>query len=129
MFNRIAKIVMIIVMCTTQVGEAFAFSSMPCAENDVTMTMANMINHTNHNMTAAMSEAMHEMNDGESVDDEKCCQKDCCCPMGIVSFAVIINMPFKPPFDAKSIQPLNIDSDIMVVFLNQPQRPPRFIPS
>tara|TARA_R110000764_G_scaffold124342_2_gene211688 strand:+ start:185 stop:550 length:366 start_codon:yes stop_codon:yes gene_type:complete len=116
--NRIAKIVMLIVMLATQVGEAFAFSAMPCADDDTMVTMGKMMDHS--------KQAMNDDNKDESVDTEKCCQKDCCCPMGLISLAVILDTPFKTPFDFKTAQPLDSDSDIIDIFLNQPQRPPKF---
>ena len=127
MFHRFANTIMILIIFTTQVTEAFAVSKLPCADDDMKASMSTMMDHSTHNMNQSMHHVMGEENSGESIDDEKCCQKDCCCPMGIVAAAVIFGMPFTPSFDVRTTQPLNNDSNIIDIFLTQPQRPPIFI--
>jgi len=103
-------------MLTGQVGESFAASSMPCADENMMVMRDNQMDHSNHSMS---------MNKSSVITDEDCCQKDCCCPMGLTNVAMSNEPNIDTPIGYKTTQLLARHSTIHNIFLALPQRPPK----
>lgn len=114
--NKVTKIIMIVFILTTQIGESFALSTMPCADDDMMVMNGEEMDHSKHSM------AMDKLS---VMADEDCCQKDCCCPMGLMTVAVLSETNIKTPIDYKTTQLLTSNPDIHNVFLALLQRPPK----
>lgn len=116
MLYKITKIIMIFIMLTTQMGESFALSFMPCADSGMmVMNDKNMV-HSTHSMA---------MDNSSMTSDEDCCQKDCCCPMGLMTVAVPNEPNIDTPIDCRTTQLIMSHSTIHNIFLGLPQRPPK----
>ena len=107
---------MIFFMLTAQIGESFTLSSMPCADEDMMVMTSNMMDHSKHAITIDKSSV---------ITDEDCCQKDCCCPMGMMTVAVPSEPNIDTPIDYKTTQLLARNSNIHDIFLALPLRPPK----
>lgn len=113
---NITKVMMIFFMLTAQIGESFALSSKPCADDGMIVMNGIKMDH---------SKASATMNKSSLVTDEDCCQKDCCCLMGLMTVVVPGEPNIDTPIDYKSIQSLSSHSNAHKVFLALPQRPPK----
>jgi hypothetical protein len=112
----ITKIIMIFFMLTAQIGESFALSSIPCADDGMMVMNGNKMDHSKHAMTIDKSSV---------VTEEDCCQKDCCCPMGLMTVAVSGESNIDTPIDHKTLQSLASHSNTHEIFIALPQRPPK----
>lgn len=103
-------------MLTAQIGESFALSSMPCAEEDMMVMTSTITDHSKHSMT---------MDKSSVIADGDCCQKECCCPMGLMTVAVPSEPNIDTPIEYKTTQLLARNSNTHDIFLALPQRPPK----
>jgi hypothetical protein len=112
---KITKIFMIFIMLTAQIGESFALSFMPCADDGVMVMNGKNMDHSKYSMT---------MDKSSVITDEDCCQKDCCCPMGLMTVDVPSEPNIDTPIDYKTTLLIVSHSTIHNIFLALPQRPP-----
>ena len=116
MTNKVIKMIMICIMLTAQIGESFALSFMPCADDGKMVINDNNLGHSKHSLP---------MDKSSVTPDEDCCQKNCSCPMGLLSVAVPSEPSIDWPIDYKTSQ-LNVGhSTIHNLFFALPQRPPK----
>jgi hypothetical protein len=115
---KITKIIMIFIMLTAQIGESFALSFMPCADDGIMVMNDNNMDHSTHAMT---------VDNTSVIPDEDCCQQDCCCPMGLMTVAVPSETNIDTPIDYKTPQMIASHSTLHNIFLALPQRPPKTI--
>jgi len=111
-------------MLATQAGEAFAFSAMPCNENQ-DMAMDDKM------MSQAQDMPCSELSVDSLVElsSENCCQKDCCCPIGLINLVFAVETIVEPILGFKEIQVSLLDSSLNKIYLTLPQRPPKISPS
>jgi hypothetical protein len=102
-------------MLVSQGAQAFTSVNMPCSQDH--MMMQNMIALD----TQSSLDSISVMDNS----DMNCCAKDCCCPAGVVTVAVVINhgLAAVPNFTETKVA-----SFIVVfksIFPSQLQRPPK----
>ena len=111
-------------MLVTQAGEVFAFSSMPC-NGDQDMAMDDkMMSHSQDMPCSDLS-----VDNLVELSSEDCCQKDCCCPVGLINLVFTVETIIEPTLSCKEIQVSLLDSSLNKIYLALPQRPPKISPS
>mgnify|MGYP001037383495 CR=1 FL=1 len=113
---KFTKIIMIFIMLTAQIGESFALSFMTCADDGIMVMNAHEMDHSTHSMA---------MEKSSGIAEEDCCQKDCCCPMGLMTVAVPSEPNIDTPIDYRTAQLIKSHATIYNIFLGLPQRPPK----
>lgn len=113
MLTRFVHISVVIILLLSQGVEAFAVSSeMPCMQE--------------HNMMSEMSmSGSHFDNMAVDENSEDCCPKDCCCPMGLLIVAVLVDSRLNGLPDYTAIPFKSIEPSIKKAFLHPIQRPPK----
>lgn len=102
-------------MLVSQGAEAFIVSTMACSQEHIMMSdMLDCESQYPKLMTMQMDNS-----------DNDCCQKNCCCPAGLLSVAVLIDDPFKAYPDFNQAPVISQEPAIRTVFLTQLQRPPK----
>jgi hypothetical protein len=107
-------------MLVTQVGEAFAFSAMPCYENQDMAMVDKMMSHSQDMPCSELS-----VDNLVELSSEDCCLKDCCCPMGLINLVFAVETIVEPTLGFKEIQVSLLDSSHNKIYLALPQRPPK----
>jgi hypothetical protein len=115
LFKQLTHIIFIITILVSQGAEAFVSPEMPCSQEHMMM-----FDKSTADSDTIMLMSMH-MDD--SVDS--CCQKECCCPAGLLSFAVLVDDPFKTDSDFTHTPAISFEPAIRTVFSTQLQRPPK----
>lgn len=113
--KQLAHIIFIITILVSQGAEAFVSPEMPCSEEHMMML----------DKSTADSDTIMLMS--MQMDDSvgNCCQKECCCPAGLLSVAVLVDDPFKTHPDFTHTPAISFEPAIRTVFLTQLQRPPK----
>ena len=92
------KIVVVLLMLVTFMGQAMAYTATPCAHSIADADMP-MMNHAKM-MSVSMDKNHQQENAPETNMD--CCQEQCQCPMsGCVSLSVLVNNSFNHSISAE----------------------------
>ncbi|GAA0852128.1 hypothetical protein [Aliiglaciecola litoralis] len=124
MIRHSSKMLLVMLLLVTQVGQTFAFA-IPCDGHDkMTMdhsmlsdTTTSIVDHSHHVMMMEASEATAE-------SSQDCCQKDCCCPVALMSVAALIDSEIDPSLNIHSVKTFDANGSMVNVFIALLQRPP-----
>lgn len=114
LLKRFAHIIFIITMIVSQGAEAFSSAEMPCLQDHMMQLDGSY---------SDFPESAMKMDGG----NDNCCPKDCCCPMGVLTIAVLVDDAFKAFPDFTSAQVFSFEPELKTVFLNPLQRPPKHL--
>ncbi len=79
-----------------------------------------------HNMMSEMSmSGSHSDSMAMDENSESCCPEDCCCPMGVLTVAVLVDSRLDGLPDLTTIPFKSIEPSIEKAFLHPIQRPPK----
>lgn len=86
MSKAFSKVLVITLMLFAFVGQAFAYSAMPCE-----MPSGSHESHMNMNMNMNMNMDHGDMNKSSNGQSEDCCDVECICPANACSSTTVLN--------------------------------------
>lgn len=86
MSKAFSKVLVITLMLVAFVGQAFAYSAMPCE-----MSSGSHESHMNMNMNMNMNMDHGDMNKSSNGQSEDCCDVECICPANACSSTTVLN--------------------------------------
>ncbi|MBT0587654.1 hypothetical protein [Alteromonas oceanisediminis] len=111
-------IIMVIVLLGAPLSESFAAAQTPCSD----MMMADASDKT---MPANMMHSHHDMMEqNASPQGDECCEKDCCCPVGVFHAALLSDPPQGSALNIASSS-FGYNPSLHHIFLSAAQRPPK----
>tara|TARA_B100000767_G_C19741877_1_gene526589 strand:- start:1485 stop:1856 length:372 start_codon:yes stop_codon:yes gene_type:complete len=86
MSKAFSKVLVMTLMLVAFVGQAFAYSDMPCE-----MSSGSHESHMNMNMNMNMNMDHGDMNKSSNGQSEDCCDVECICPANACSSTTVLN--------------------------------------
>ena len=86
MSKAFSKVLVMTLMLVAFVGQAFAYSAMPCE-----MSSGSHESHMNMNMNMNMNMDHGDMNKSSNGQSEDCCDVECICPANACSSTTVLN--------------------------------------
>ncbi len=111
LYSLISKSLMVVLMLLVFVGQASAFTVVPCEMNGQA------------SMMSGMSHPIHDMSDMASSDMD-CCDQECSCPMGSCVSAVLFNTPVLIEPELISQKIIQSPTRVLMQTLTSLYRPP-----